>query len=166
MSKYTQEDLDRILDKLHEGPIGHKKEWQWDSATRIQMVQASITSESRKKQGESMKRWHSSASKHKKKLSKLFSGQNNPAKRAEVIKKRNDTFRSIGRLFIELNSNSFGYVSDMSSEFGINKSQVIFLATHENVPKRGKAVGLTIRFYNEDIHPPISQLIDIRQVKE
>ena len=34
MSKYTQEDLDKALDQLMAGPIGQKKEWQWDQSAR------------------------------------------------------------------------------------------------------------------------------------
>lgn len=32
MSKFTQEDLDKVLDKLHEGVIGTRKEGHWDSS--------------------------------------------------------------------------------------------------------------------------------------
>jgi len=34
MSKYTQEDLDKALDQLMAGPIGQKKEWQWEQSAR------------------------------------------------------------------------------------------------------------------------------------
>jgi hypothetical protein len=36
MSKFTQEDLDKVLEDLHQGPIGQKREFQWDQAIRMQ----------------------------------------------------------------------------------------------------------------------------------
>lgn len=33
---YTQQDLDQVLDNIHQGPIGQKKQFQWDmSNTRM-----------------------------------------------------------------------------------------------------------------------------------
>ena len=35
MKKFTQEDLDKVLDDLHQGPIGERKEHQWDMVSRM-----------------------------------------------------------------------------------------------------------------------------------
>jgi len=34
--KYSQEDLNKVLDTLHEGLIGSRKEFQWDASFRMQ----------------------------------------------------------------------------------------------------------------------------------
>ena len=125
-----------------------------------------LTEESRKQQGESMKEWHETAIDHKEKIRNRILGDKNPAKRPEVIQKRNDTFRTTGRMFIELNSKSFGYVSDMVDKFQLRKSQFHHHATNESIAKRGECVGLIIRFYDENIHPPFSELNDIRKIKK
>lgn len=125
-----------------------------------------ISKQSRKKQANRMKQWHENALEHKEKLREKFIGENNPSKRPEVIAKRNDSFRTTGRMYIELNSKSFGYVSDLADEFKISKTQLYFLAEGERIPKRGRAVGLLIRFYDESIHPPFSELNDIRKIKK
>lgn len=31
-TKYTQQDLDKVLDKLKQGPLGKRKDWQWDNS--------------------------------------------------------------------------------------------------------------------------------------
>lgn len=125
-----------------------------------------LTKNSRKQQGSKMKQWHKNAIEHKEKLRENFIGEKNPSKRPEVIEKRNDTFRTTGKMYIELNSKSFGYVSDLVDEFKLSKSQILYLAQGERVPERGKAVGLLIRFYDKTIHPPFSELNDIRKIKK
>lgn len=33
--KYTQQDLDQVLDKIKQGPIGQKKDWQWEQSINM-----------------------------------------------------------------------------------------------------------------------------------
>lgn len=137
-----------------------------EATTRAANARKNLTSSSRKKQGAKMKQWHENAIDHKDKLRENFTGENNPCKKPKVLAKKKDTFRTTGRVFIELNSRSFGYVSDIKDQFKISKSQAIHLATNQVIPKRGKAVGLLIRFYDKTIHPPFSELNDIRIIKK
>ena len=125
-----------------------------------------ITKESRTNQGKEMKKWHQNAIEHKERIRSNILGDKNPSKSKKVIEKRNNTFRTSGRLFIELNSNSYGYVSDMKDEFKLSKSQILYLSTKKKIPVRGKALGLLIKVYDENIHPHISQLKDIRKIKK
>tara|TARA_R110000803_G_scaffold38300_1_gene82665 strand:+ start:929 stop:1657 length:729 start_codon:yes stop_codon:yes gene_type:complete len=75
--KYTQEDLDRILGALHQGPLGTRKEWQWDS--RFKALMMSSDKKQRKIVGLKNKA-------HKKKLAK--DGKLDYLWSKEVIKKR------------------------------------------------------------------------------
>jgi len=36
--KFTEEDLDKALDRIMSGSIGQKKEWQWDMSIRLKGV--------------------------------------------------------------------------------------------------------------------------------
>lgn len=160
--------LDQALDRLMSGPVGQRKEHHWEAASRQlddSFSRYAISKQSRKKAGKAIKEWHSKSTEHKKKLSQRMSGESNIAFKPGIQDKKADTFRTSGRLFIELNSKSYGYVSDMKDYFNISKSQIIYLAEGERIPIRGRAVGLLIRYYDKDIHPHVSQLNDIRKIK-
>lgn len=160
-SKWTlkgEEAREKIIEIYRRDPEEKKR--------RAKNARTGLTEEARKRQGVSMKEWFSQAVEYKGQLREKMLGENNPAHLPGVAEKKSKTFRTTGRMFIELNSGCFGYVSDMMDKFDLNKSQIIHLATNEIVPSRGKALGLLIRFYNEDIHPSLDGLRDVRLIKK
>lgn len=44
---YSQEDLDQVLGELHQGPIGLRKEWQWQISVRNSLRTVSIATRSK-----------------------------------------------------------------------------------------------------------------------
>jgi hypothetical protein len=46
---YTQEDLDKVLDNINQGPIGQRKEFQWDMVMRMKVDNIGSTAEAKAK---------------------------------------------------------------------------------------------------------------------
>ena len=136
-----RDNLQNLLDSLDEGPLGKRKDWQWDNSLWMSS-EANIakSEEARKKMREAQKnlpkseKWRESRSRYMKDRpnpdhSKRMSGKGNPMYGSKFM-------------YVELTTGFTGTASDMQQQFGINALNLSTYADRNRPMKSGKCKGL------------------------
>lgn len=116
-----RDKLQKLLDSLDEGPLGTRKEWQWENAMR-QKASKGIKFPNRKKR-KPVK--HTEATKAKWKAQR----QNQ--------KPRLGT----GATYIELSTNTIGSAAELGKIFNYSPSNIVFSAKKDKPKKFGRLKG-------------------------
>ncbi len=122
-----QEDLQNLLDSLNEGPLGTRKEWQWDNANR-QASRKGIKYPNRKKR---IPVKHTEATKAKWKSQRQ---NQNPR-------------LGTGATYIELTTNTIGSAAELATIFNYSEPNIIIAAKKDRPMKFGRLKGKHFRFY-------------------
>ena len=120
-----QEELQKLLDSLMEGPLGTRKEWQWDNAN----TQASL-------KGRKFP--------NRKKRKPVVHSKETKAKWKEQRQNQNPRLGS-GANYIELSTNTTGSASELAAIFNYDASNIIISATKDKPKKFGRLKGKHFR---------------------
>tara|TARA_R110000796_G_scaffold53821_1_gene126169 strand:+ start:838 stop:1215 length:378 start_codon:yes stop_codon:yes gene_type:complete len=122
-----QEELQKLLDSLNEGPLGTRKEWQWENANRQASLKG-IKYPNRKKRVPTK---HTEASK---------------AKWKEMRQNQNPRLGT-GATYIELTTNTTGSAAELGSIFNYQYPNIIIAAKKDRPMKFGRLKGMHFRLY-------------------
>tara|TARA_R100000951_G_scaffold65245_1_gene55072 strand:+ start:204 stop:584 length:381 start_codon:yes stop_codon:yes gene_type:complete len=120
-----QEELQKLLDSLAEGPLGTRKEWQWDNANR----QASL-------KGRKFI--------NRKKRKPVILSEEIKAKWKKQRKNQNPRLGT-GAKYIELSTNTTGSASELAVFFNTDSSNIIGSASKDKPKKFGRLKGKHFR---------------------
>ena len=117
-----QESLQNLLDSLDEGPLGKRKEWQWDNANR----QASLKGRKFPNRKKRIPVKHSKATKAKWK-----------------IQRQNQNPRlATGATYIEITTNTTGSAAELASIFNYGTPGIIIASKKNRPMKFGRLKGM------------------------
>ena len=134
-----QEELQKLLDSLAEGPLGTRKDHEWDTANRQKGVnQPQFYTEkalANKKANpvQATKQWRESRSKY-------LTGRKQP-QHSNLMKGKGNSMYGSGNLYIEVTTGFKGYATDMFERFAINPLNLAAYAKRDRPMKSGVAKG-------------------------
>ena len=138
-----QEELQKLLDSLDEGPLGTRKQHHWDNSIRMQYDNISHLPCVKQKMRDAQKRtvktkaWREARKKY-------LTGRANP-EHSKKMKGRNNPKYGTGNLYIELTTGFKGYATDMQEKFGISPINLAAYAKNDRPMKSGIAKGKLFR---------------------
>lgn len=134
-----QDELQKLLDSLMQGPLGTRKQHHWDhSINQKGLPQPQFHTEkalAKKKANPShaTKQWRESRSKY-------LTGRKQPQHSKRMKGKGNPKYGT-GNLYIEVTTGFKGYATDMFEKFGISILNLAAYAEKDRPMKRGVAKG-------------------------
>jgi len=160
MSKYTQEDLDKTLDQLMSGPIGQRKEWQWDKSIygTVHLSSKEIRAKASKKSGDTQrgKKRGPRSQETIDKLSKAHKGRKMPwlyteevmqkkAKSANKVRKAVSKAQSVGCIISKDGKDIYFSSFTKAAEFiGVSTARVVWVAKYGK--PHNKTGGYNVRY--------------------